>query len=156
MALIEANPENKNYKIGVVTSRFNRPVTEKLEEGAIGRLHEAGLTEDDIIQVRVPGAVEIPLVVKQLFDAGCDAVVTVGAVIRGETTHYDFVCNSVERGCSQLMLEYGRPVGFGVITTENAEQAYARAGGKKGNKGADCSEVVLEMLGIKEKLSQLS
>lgn len=154
MSLIEASPKNNSYKIGVVTARFNTPVTEKLEQGAMQSLKEAGVEDQDILQVRVPGAVEIPIVVKQLFDAGCDAVVALGAVIRGETAHFDFVCNSVERGCSELMLEYNRPVGFGVITTENGEQAFARAGGKKGNKGAECAEVVLEMLQIKEKISQ--
>lgn len=156
MALIEATPKNNSYKIGVVTSRFNRPVTEKLENGAIEALSKAGLSDSDILQVRVPGAIEIPFAVKQLFDAGCDAVVAVGAVIRGETTHYESVCNQVDKGCMEVMLSYNRPVGQGVITTENGEQAYARAGGNKGNKGAEAAEVVLEMLQIKEKISQFS
>src|SRR5690349_6954640 len=104
-------------KIGVVTSRFNEDVTSKLEEGAIEFLENFQDAEIEIWSVRVPGAVEIPLVCKTLLDKGCDGVVALGAVIRGETSHYDLVCNSVERGVTQLMLETGKPIGFGVITT---------------------------------------
>ena len=154
MALIECEAKNANYKIGVVTSRWNPSVTTKLEEGAIQYLVKMGLSGDNILQVRVPGAIEIPLAVKSLFDAGCDGVVALGLVVRGETTHYDFVCNSVERTCSQLMMDYSRPIGMGVLTTENGEQAHARAGGAKGHKGQEAAEVVLEMLQVKEKISQ--
>jgi len=138
--------------VGIVTSRFNSEVTEKLEEGAIGYLENL---EVEIVSVRVPGAVEIPLAIKALFDFGCDAVVAVGAVIRGETSHYDVVCNSVERGVTALMLEYKRPIGFGVLTTENEEQAFARAGGIHGNKGAEAAEVAVEMLGLLDDLQSL-
>lgn len=139
-------------KIGVVTARFNSQVTEKLEKGAVDRLLEMGVCSDSITVVRVPGAVEIPLAAQALLDHGCDGVVAIGAVIRGETAHFDYVCNSVERGCMQLQLETKKPLGFGVITTENAEQAYARCGGDKGNKGAEASEVVIEMLNLKKKI----
>lgn len=135
----------KQLKVGVVTSRFNEEVTSKLEEGALGYLETCGV---EILSVRVPGAVEIPLAAKTLLQAGCDGVVTCGAVIRGETTHYDVVCNSVERGVTQLMLETGKPIGFGVITTENDEQAMDRAGGRHGNKGAEAAQVVMEMIGL--------
>ncbi|MFK8138953.1 MAG: 6,7-dimethyl-8-ribityllumazine synthase [Bdellovibrionales bacterium] len=145
--------KNNNYKIGIVVGRFNRPVTEKMQQGAIDKLKELGVPDQDVTLVEVPGAFEIPLIVKEMFEMGLDGVVTVGAVIRGDTSHFDFVCNAAERGCSELALEYRRPVGFGVITTENSEQAYDRAGGKKGNKGAEAAEVVMEMLNIKEKLS---
>lgn len=135
----------QNLKIGVVTSRFNEEVTSLLEEGALGVLES---TEAEVLLVRVPGAVEIPLACKALFDQGCDGVVTCGAVIRGETTHYELVCNSVERGVTHLMLDTGKPIGFGVITVENDEQAMDRCGGKHGNKGAEAAQVVLEMIGL--------
>ncbi len=87
-----------------------------------------------------------------LLDQGCDGVVALGAIIRGETSHYDYVCSSVERGVSALILEYKKPIGFGVLTTENEEQAMARAGGEHGNKGAEAAEVVLEMIGLMKDL----
>lgn len=139
-------------RIGVVTARFNSEITEKLEMGALEYLSQQGLKEAQLILVRVPGAVEIPLAVKHLLDQNVDGVVALGAVIRGETTHYDYVCQSVERGCSQLMLEYGKPIGFGVLTTEDEDQALARAGGRMGNKGAEAAEVVLEMIDLKRQL----
>ena len=139
-------------KIGIVTARFNSEVTYLLETGAKQALLKAGLTASQIIDVRVPGAVEIPLACQALLDAGCAGVVALGAVIRGETSHYDYVCNSVERGCSELMLQYKKPIGFGVLTTENDEQAMARAGGAHGNKGAESAEVVLEMLQLMDKI----
>jgi 6,7-dimethyl-8-ribityllumazine synthase len=142
-------------KIGVVTSRFNSEITEKLEEGALSYLESIiGTHQVDVLAVRVPGAVEIPLAAQALLDIGCDGVVTLGAVIRGETSHYDYVCNSVERGVSELMLKYKKPIGFGVLTTENDEQAEARAGGKHGNKGAEAAEVVVEMIGLLKELKK--
>src|SRR5580658_2137815 len=102
-------------RVGVVTSLFNSEVTFKLEEGALQALLSLGLTHKDIVTVRVPGAFEIPLAVKKLFlDLKVDGVVALGAVIRGDTSHYDYVCSAVERGCSQLALEFTKPVGFGV------------------------------------------
>jgi len=141
-------------KIGVVTARFNAPVTEKLEQGALEKLSTLGLKGEQVIAVRVPGAVEIPLAVQALLEQGCDGVVALGAVIRGETAHFDYVCNSVERACTQLQLDFKKPVGFGVLTTENAEQAYARSGGAKGNKGAETVEVVIEMINLTKTLTQ--
>ena len=138
-------------KIGVVTSRFNEEVTTKLESGAIEYLSQVGLNIE-ILSVRVPGAVEIPLACQALFDKGCEGVVALGAVIRGETSHYDYVCSSVERGVTALMLQYKKPIGFGVLTTENNEQAFDRAGGKHGNKGAESAQVVLEMIGLLENM----
>ncbi len=141
-------------KIGVVTARFNAEVTEKLLEGALETLKEKGFKPQQITSVTVPGAVEIPLACMTLFDSGCSAVVALGAVIRGETTHYDSVCQSVERGCSELQLRYKRPIGFGVLTTENEEQALARAGGNHGNKGAEAVLVALEMLDLLKSLKK--
>ena len=96
----------------------------------------------------VPGAVEIPLIAKTYLDLNFDGVVAIGAVIRGETTHYESVCNSVERGCTLLQIEYGKPVTFGVITTENDEQAEDRAGGKHGNKGRIVAETCIKMINL--------
>ncbi len=144
---------SKKIHIGVVTSIFNSEVTFKLEEGAINALTSLGLTHHELVTIRVPGAFEIPLAVKKLFEVcQVDGVVALGAVIRGDTTHYDYVCSAVERGCSQLALEFGKPVGFGVLTTENEEQALARAGGSHGNKGAETASSVLDMCNLLKAL----
>ena len=143
--LQSSNLSAKGLRIGIVTGRFNFGVTEKLETGAREELIKLGADPDNITQVRVPGAFEIPLAVKALLQSGCDGVVALGAIIRGETTHYDYVCSAVERGCTQTALEFSKPVGFGILTTENEEQAYDRAGGKHGNKGAEAAQVTVEM-----------
>jgi len=134
-------------KIGIVTSRFNNEITELLEKGALDYLDQLE-GEIEIFSVRVPGAVEIPLACQALLDEGCDGVVALGAVIRGDTSHYDYVCNSVERGITQLMLQTKKPIGFGILTTENEEQAMDRAGGNQGNKGVEAAQVVVEMIGL--------
>ena len=141
----------KRMKVGVVTSRFNEEITALLEEGALSALEDAGV---EILSVRVPGAIEIPLACQVLLSKGCDGVVACGAVIRGETSHYDVVCNSVERGVTHLMLQTGKPIGFGVITTENEQQAMERAGGRHGNKGTEAAQVTLEMLGLLKDLKK--
>ncbi len=132
----------------MVTSIFNSDVTDKLEEGALQYLEGASEEPIEISTVRVPGAIEIPIAVQALLDRGCDGVVALGAVIRGETSHYDYVCSSVERGITALMIEYKKPIGFGVLTTENDEQAMDRTGGKHGNKGAEAAQVTLDMIGL--------
>lgn len=137
-------------RVGVVTARFNAEITGKLEEGAISVLE--GLGGLEIFALRVPGAIEIPIACQALLDQGCEGVVAIGAVIRGDTTHYDMVCNSVERGITALMLDTKKPIGFGVVTTENEEQAMDRAGGKHGNKGADAAQAMLEMMGLLEQV----
>lgn len=147
------NAPKRKIRIGVVTSRFNSVITEKLEEGALKELARLGLGKDQIQRVSVPGAMEIPLLVKSLFASGCDGVVALGCVIRGETSHFDYVCNAVERGCSQVSLEVGRPVGFGVLTTENEDQAWDRAGGSMGNKGQEAAQVTVELVGLLEQLN---
>ncbi|MBV2170000.1 MAG: 6,7-dimethyl-8-ribityllumazine synthase [Bdellovibrio sp.] len=139
-----------NIKVGVVTARFNNEITEKLEEGAISYLESCEGVE--IFAALVPGAVELPLACQAFLEAGCDGVVCLGAVIRGETSHYDYVCNSVTDGVTRLMLDYKKPIGFGVLTTENEEQALARAGGAHGNKGAEAAQVVMEMIGLTQEI----
>ncbi|MFS4458115.1 6,7-dimethyl-8-ribityllumazine synthase [Bdellovibrio sp. HCB2-146] len=137
-------------KIGIVTARFNSDITQKLEEGAITYLESC--PDVEILAALVPGAVEIPLVCQSFLEAGCDGVVALGAVIRGETSHYDYVCNSVTDGITRLMLDYKKPIGFGVLTTENEEQALDRAGGKHGNKGEEAAQVVMEMIGLVQEI----
>ncbi len=144
------NKVKKDVRIAVVTARFNHEITDKLEAGALDYLKKIdGLK---VISVRVPGAIEIPLACQAFLESGFDGVVALGAVIRGETSHYDLVCNSVERGVTELMIKYKKPIGFGVITTENEEQALARAGGlsgtEPGNKGREAAEVTLEMMNL--------
>lgn len=136
-------------RIGIVTARFNSEITDKLEAGALQFLETLDGFELKVFNLKVPGAVEIPLACQILLEhQKCDGVVALGAVIRGETTHYDYVCQSVTDGVTRLMLDYQKPIGFGVLTTENDEQALDRAGGKHGNKGYEAAEVVCEMIGL--------
>lgn len=140
-------------KIGVVTSRFNEEITSKLEDGTLDFLE--GIDGVEILAVRVPGAVEIPLAAQALLEyQKVDAVITLGAVIRGETTHYEEVCRSVERNCSRLMLDYKKPIAFGVLTTENEEQALDRVGGRHGHKGVDAAQAALEMIGLLKEIKK--
>jgi 6,7-dimethyl-8-ribityllumazine synthase len=140
-------------KIGIVTAKFNREITQELEKGALEYLKKHGISDKNIISVHVPGAVEIPLATKALLTKGCDGVIALGAVIRGDTSHFDYVCNSVERGITHLMLETGKPIAFGVLTTETEDQAWARTTGSHGNKGADAAQVVLEMINLLKELN---
>ncbi len=148
--ILQGEWDGSGLKIGVVTARFNSEVTYLLEEGALKELKTLGCAE--VKAVRVPGAFEVPLAAKALLDAGYDGVVALGAVIRGETSHYDYVCSAVERGCTELQLRTGKPVGFGILTTDNDEQAMDRAGGKHGNKGAEAAQVVVEMLRLIKRI----
>jgi 6,7-dimethyl-8-ribityllumazine synthase len=149
---IKKKSPSQVFKVGVVTSRFNSEITEKLLEGALLVLEDSRV---EILSVKVPGAVEIPITCQALLKAGCEGVVALGAVIRGETSHYDYVCNSVERGISQLMLETGKPIAFGILTTENEEQALERVGGKHGHKGEEAAQVILEMVGLLKDLKKI-
>ncbi|MCB0370368.1 MAG: 6,7-dimethyl-8-ribityllumazine synthase [Bdellovibrionales bacterium] len=142
-----ANEKKEKFvKIGVVVSLFNDEITAKLEEGALDYLE--GYENVIIELVRVPGAVEIPLTCQWLFDRSCDGVVALGAVIRGETSHYDYVCMSVTQGITNVMLANKKPIAFGVLTTENEEQALDRVGGRHGHKGQEAAQVVMEMIGL--------
>lgn len=154
MNILQGSFQAQGLKVGVVTARFNSEITGKLEEGALKALKEMGCAESDIKAVRVPGAVEVPLAAKALLEAGCDAVVALGAVIRGETSHYDYVCSSVERGCTELQLRTGKPVAFGVLTTEDEEQAYERVGGRHGHKGVEAAQVAVEMAQLLRLISK--
>ncbi len=135
------------YKLGIIVSRFNHPVTQALLDGAMARADVLKLPKDDIKVIWVPGAVELPLMAQQLAKSlKYDAVICLGAVIKGETNHYDHVCQQVSLGCQQVALQYDIPVIFGVLTTQNKEQAFARAGGERGNKGEYAVDAALQMI----------
>lgn len=139
----------EGMKVGIVASRFNEFITNKLLSGAVDGLVRHGVDESNITAAWIPGAFEIPVVAQKMAGSGkYDAVICVGAVIRGSTTHYDYVCNEVSKGIAHVSLETGIPVMFGVVTTENIEQAIERAGTKAGNKGYDCALSAIEMVNL--------
>jgi 6,7-dimethyl-8-ribityllumazine synthase len=142
-------------KFAIVASRFNAFIVERLVEGAVDALVRHGAKAENISVVRVPGAWEIPLVVKRLAKSGkVDAVVAVGAVIRGSTPHFDHVANEVGKGVAQASWDTGVPIAFGVLTTDSIEQAVERAGTKAGNKGFDAGVTAIEMVTLGKALSQ--
>lgn len=144
---------SKGAKIGIVAARFNEFIVSKLVSGAEDALVRHDVAEDDITLAWVPGAFEIPLAAKKMAMSGkYDAVICLGAVIRGATSHYDYVCNEVSKGIATVSLESGIPVMFGVVTTENIEQAVERAGTKAGNKGYDCALSALEMINLMKQM----
>lgn len=143
----------KSVKIGIVAARFNEFITSKLLAGAMDGLLRHDVQEEDIQVAWVPGAFEIPLIASKMAKSGAyDAVICLGAVIRGATSHYDYVCNEVSKGIASVSLETGVPVMFGVLTTENIEQAIERAGTKAGNKGYDCALGAIEMVNLIKKI----
>lgn len=149
MKVLEGNYCGQGMKVGIVASRFNEFITSKLVGGADDCLRRHGVAEDDIECAWVPGAYEIPLMAKKMAQSGkYDAVICVGAVIRGATSHYDYVCNECSKGIAMVSLETGIPVLFGVVTTDTIEQAIERAGTKAGNKGYDCAMSALEMVNL--------
>ena len=147
--VLEGMLNAQGLRFGIVVSRFNEFFTSKLLGGALDALHRHGASEDDITVAWVPGAFELPLVSKKMAESGkYDAIIALGTVIRGSTTHYDYVCNEAAKGIAQVSLSSGIPVMFGVITTENIEQAIERAGSKAGNKGSECAEGAIEMINL--------
>ena len=151
--IIEGYISGKNLKFGIVAARFNEFIVSKLVGGALDTLHRHETVDSDIDVVWVPGAFEIPIAAKKMAESGkYDAVLCLGAVIRGSTTHYDYVCSEVSKGVAQVGLQTGVPTIFGVVTTENIEQAIERAGTKAGNKGADAAMAAMEMASLLGKL----
>ena len=149
MKIYEGKLISKDTRIGIVVARFNEFITSKLLGGAIDTLKRHDVNEDSIDVAWVPGAFEIPLIASKMARSGkYDAVICVGAVIRGNTSHYDYVCNEVSKGIANVSLASDIPVMFGVITTENIEQAIERAGSKAGNKGSECAEGAIEMINL--------
>lgn len=140
-------------KVGIVVARFNEFICSRLLGGAYDALKRHGVSDDDITTAWVPGSFEIPLIAQKMAESGkYDAVICLGAVIRGATSHYDLVCNEAAKGIAQASLKTGVPVLFGVITTENIEQAIERAGTKAGNKGFDVATSAIEMVNLIKEL----
>ncbi|MCI5566792.1 MAG: 6,7-dimethyl-8-ribityllumazine synthase [Veillonellaceae bacterium] len=151
--IIEGNVSAEGLKFGIAVARFNEFITSKLLGGALDTLKRHGGNEDDIDVAWVPGAFELPLVAKKMAKSGkYDAVICIGAVIRGATTHYDLICNEAAKGIAQTGLETGVPVVFSVVTAENIQQAIERAGTKAGNKGADGAMTAMEMADLMKRL----
>jgi 6,7-dimethyl-8-ribityllumazine synthase len=153
MKVLEGKLVADGVKIAIVAARFNEFIVSKLVSGCVDGLVRHNVDDDDITLAWVPGAFEIPLMASKLAKSGkYDAVICLGAVIRGSTTHYDYVCNEVSKGIAAVSLQTDIPVMFGVITTENIEQAIERAGTKAGNKGYDCAVGAIEMINLSKQI----
>jgi 6,7-dimethyl-8-ribityllumazine synthase len=152
MTELELRMPARPVRIGIAAAEFNRFITDQLLEGATDAFTRNGLSEDQRVLAWVPGAFELPLAARGLLESGCDAVLALGAVIRGGTPHFDYVAGECARGLSRLALDYGRPVLFGVLTTDDVEQAMSRAAVSEGNKGFDVAVAALQMLGLMERL----
>lgn len=149
MKIYEGNLTGESIRVGIVVARFNEFITSKLLSGALDYLRRENVADEDIEVAWVPGAFEIPLIASEMAESGrYDAVICLGAVIRGNTSHYDYVCSEVSKGIAQISLKTGIPVMFGVLTTENIEQAIERAGSKAGNKGSECAHGAIEMVNL--------
>ena len=151
--VLEGFITGRELKFAIVVSRFNEFITNKLLGGALDTLHRHETRDEDIDVAWGPGAFEIPVVAKKFAESGkYDAVICLGAVIRGSTSHYDYVCNEVSKGVAQVNMSTGVPTIFGVVTTENIEQAIERAGTKAGNKGSDAAMAAMEMANLLKKI----
>jgi len=149
MHVLEGKVVGQGMKVGIVCARFNEFITSKLLGGAMDALVRHGVEDDDVDVAWVPGAFEIPVAAKKMANSDkYDAVLCLGAVIKGSTSHYDYVCAEVSKGIAQVSLESGKPVMFGVLTTDNIEQAIERAGTKAGNKGYDVACSAIEMVNL--------
>ena len=149
MKTYEGKLVSGNIRVGIVCARFNEFITSRLLGGALDGLRRRGVDDDDVAVAWVPGAFEIPLIASKMAKSGkYDAVIALGAVIRGSTSHYDYVCSEVSKGVAQVALNSDIPVMFGVLTTDTIEQAVERAGTKAGNKGSDCAESAIEMVNL--------
>lgn len=153
MKTLEGKLVAEGMKVGIVASRFNEFIVSKLVSGAVDGLVRHNVNDDDISIAWVPGAFEIPVIADKMAKSGkYDAVICVGAVIRGATSHYDYVCNEVSKGIAQASMSSGVPVLFGILTTDSIEQAIERAGTKAGNKGYDCALSAIEMVNLMKQI----
>ncbi len=150
---IEGLMEAKGYKIAIIASRFNDFMVNSLIGGAVDYLVRHGADKDDLAIIRVPGAFEMPVVAKKVADSKkYDGIIALGAVIRGATPHFDFVASETTKGLAHVSLQYGIPVGFGLLTTDNMEQAIERSGSKAGNKGVEAASALLETFQVLKQL----
>ena len=155
LRIIEGDPRVGDLRIALVASRFNAPVVERLVAGAVEALAAQGADPASLELVRVPGAFDLPLVVRRLAESRrCDAIVALGAVIRGDTPHFDYVAGECAAGLARVASETGVPVAFGVLTTDTEEQAFERAGGSEGNRGADAARVAVELANLMRRLAR--
>lgn len=153
MKVLEGKLISKGYRIAIVVSRFNEFISGKLLEGAIDCLKRHEVKDDDITVIWVPGAFEIPMIASEAAcDERYDGIICLGALIRGATPHFDYISAEVSKGVAQVAMTYGKPVIFGVLTTESIEQAIERAGTKAGNKGFSAASAVLEMLNLLQEM----
>ncbi len=153
MKILEGNLVANDIKVAIVASRFNEFIVSKLISGAVDGLKRHNVDADDIVLAWVPGAFEIPLIASKMAQSGkYDAVICLGAVIRGATSHYDYVCSEVSKGIAHVSLQTGVPVLFGILTTDSIEQAIERAGTKAGNKGYDCAVSAIEMVNLSKSI----
>lgn len=150
---IEGSTKPKDAKIGIVVSRWNSSITERMLEGALKALKGNGINEEDIIVARCPGSFELPLAVQSMLDSkSVDGIIALGVVIRGGTPHFEYVCDAVTRGITDINIRSKKPVAFGVLTTDDVKQALERVG-EKGNKGGEAALAVLEMISLQQKLN---
>ena len=148
-------PDATGMKFGVVVSEWNHDITDALFSGAVGALQQYGANPDHIIKKIVPGSFELTLGAQWLAEhAAVDAIICLGCVVQGETRHFDFICDAVSHGITQLNMRFSKPVIFGVLTTQNMAQAKARAGGKHGNKGVEAAVTAIKMVALKKSFSK--
>ncbi|MEO0231690.1 MAG: 6,7-dimethyl-8-ribityllumazine synthase [candidate division WOR-3 bacterium] len=140
------------YKIGIVISRFNEFITKRLLEGAIESLKRYGAKEENIDVYWVPGSFEIPYILKEIVSKDYDGFLAIGCIIKGDTPHFEYIANETIKGIQKIMYEYKKPIGLGILTVEDMEQAIERAGGKMGNKGEEAAKSLVELLNLKEIL----
>lgn len=151
--VLHGEPSGRNLRVGVAVARFNEVVTERLLEGALATLRDHGVPDANVTVAWVPGAFELPVACTWLARSGCDALVLLGAVVRGGTDHYEHVCRGVTEGAMRVGLDLGLPLGFGLLTCATMDQALARAGGEHGNKGADAAIAALTMTDLRRQLA---
>lgn len=146
-------PDARSMRIGIVVSEWNESITENLKKGCVEALLDCGVTENHLVIAHVPGSFELPLGAQLLFENhALDAVICLGCVIRGETAHFDFVCQACAQGIQNLSLKLSKPVIFGVLTDDNIAQSISRSGGEKGNKGTEAAITAIKMAGLKREL----
>jgi 6,7-dimethyl-8-ribityllumazine synthase len=151
--ILEGKVDGTGKKFGIVVSRFNSFISERLLEGCLDCLHRHGVRDEDITIARVPGAFEIPLIAKKMIQKGnVNGVIAIGAVIRGATPHFDYVAGESAKGIAQISLEMGVPVVYGIVTTDTIEQAVERAGSKAGNRGADAALAAMELANLVDEI----
>jgi len=151
--VLQGSLDASGLRIGVIVSRFNEFITEQLAKGALEVLEKHGCLQENVRFVKVPGAWELPIAAKHLV-THCDAIVALGAVVRGDTRHFDYVAGGAAEGLQRVSLDSGVPIAFGVLTTDTLQQAMDRAGGKSGNKGSEAAEVAIELANLIQRLKE--